>query len=57
MIERYFGLIEAVFVFGLALAFYLWQRHTLKRDMREREERERTNKAAGSSATTRHPER
>jgi hypothetical protein len=31
MLESYFGLIEAAFVFGLAVAFYLWQRRDLKR--------------------------
>lgn len=31
MFETYFGLIEALFVFGLAIAFYLWQRHDLKK--------------------------
>lgn len=31
LFENYFGLIEALLVFGLAIAFYLWQRHDLKR--------------------------
>lgn len=31
MFENYFGLIEALLVFGLAIAFYLWQRHDLKK--------------------------
>jgi len=31
LLETYFGLIEAAFVFGLAIAFYVWQ----KRDLRK----------------------
>ncbi|MFB2552390.1 hypothetical protein [Ensifer soli] len=31
MYETYFGLIEALFVFGLALAFYIWQKRDLAR--------------------------
>lgn len=31
LLENYFGLIEAAFVFGLAIAFYVWQ----KRDLRK----------------------
>jgi hypothetical protein len=49
--EQYFGIIEAVFVFGLALAFYFWQRRSLARAIAEREARERAeaeqNKDAG----------
>jgi hypothetical protein len=37
LLESYFGLIEAVFVFGLAIAFYIWQ----KRDLRRYEEQDR----------------
>lgn len=44
MLEKYFGLIEAGFVFSLALGFYLWQRHTLKRDIAARLEREAREK-------------
>jgi len=40
MPEHYFGLIEAGLVFGLAIAFYLWQRHDLKREDRKARERE-----------------
>lgn len=32
MFEHYFGLIEALFVFGLAIAFYIWQMRDLKRE-------------------------
>lgn len=39
MLEHYFGLIEAIFVFGLAIAFYIWQRRDLRKY--EREDRER----------------
>jgi hypothetical protein len=31
LLESYFGLIEALFVFGLAIAFYIWQRRDLNR--------------------------
>lgn len=46
MFERYFGLIEALFVFGLAIAFYLWQRHDLRkaRDETRAREEKRQNK-------------
>jgi DNA-binding transcriptional regulator/RsmH inhibitor MraZ len=37
LLESYFGLIEAIFVFGLAIAFYIWQ----KRDLRRYEEQDR----------------
>lgn len=40
MFERYFGLIEAGFVFGLAIAFYIWQRRDLRRyEQQDREAR------------------
>lgn len=39
LLEHYFGLIEAIFVFGLAIAFYIWQRRDLRKY--EREDRER----------------
>lgn len=32
MVEHYFGLIEALFVFGLAIAFYVWQMRDLKKE-------------------------
>jgi hypothetical protein len=38
--EDYFGLIEAGLVFGLAIAFYVWQRRDLKKAEREARERE-----------------
>ena len=31
MFENYFGLIEAAFVFGLAIAFYVWQMRDLRK--------------------------
>ena len=49
MFESYFGLIEAIFVFALAIAFYLWQRRDLRkaRDAaRAKEAKERERKAA-----------
>lgn len=30
--SQYFGIFEAVFVFGLAFAFYIWQMWDLKRE-------------------------
>ncbi|MFP1633785.1 hypothetical protein ACLB6G_18800 [Zhengella sp. ZM62] len=44
MLERWFGLIEAAFVFGLAVAFYVWQRRDLKR-----EEEKARRKASGDN--------
>jgi hypothetical protein len=32
LLEHYFGLIEALFVFGLAVAFYMWQMRDLKKE-------------------------
>jgi len=43
VLEKYFGFIEGAFVFCM-LGFYLWQRHTLKRDIAARTERERLEK-------------
>ena len=43
MPETYFGLIEPGLVFGLAIAFYIWQRHDLKKAEREAREREARN--------------
>jgi predicted histidine transporter YuiF (NhaC family) len=41
LFEEYFGLIEAGFVFGLAVAFYIWQRRDLRRyEKKDREETE-----------------
>lgn len=41
MFESYFGLIEAGLVFGLAIAFYIWQRRDLRRyEQQDREARE-----------------
>lgn len=36
---QYYGIIPELFVFALAIAFYFWQRHELKRDEREYQER------------------
>lgn len=49
MIENYFGMIEAIFVFGLAIAFYVWQRRSLNRDIAERLAREKAEQEAGQS--------
>ena len=40
MSGNYFGWVELIFTFGLAVAFYIWQMTTLKRDVKAREERE-----------------
>lgn len=41
MYETYFGLIEALFVFSLVLAFYIWQKRDLARYDRKPEEKTR----------------
>jgi len=41
LLEHYFGIIEAIFVFSLAIAFYVWQMRDLKKAKREAEARER----------------
>lgn len=38
MLENYFGLIEAAFVFGLAIAFYVWQMRDLRKYARKDKE-------------------
>lgn len=45
MFETYFGLIEAGFVFALAIGFYIWQR----RDLRRYEQQDRERKKTGDS--------
>ncbi|MEE4014887.1 hypothetical protein V1T76_22670 [Roseibium sp. FZY0029] len=45
MFENYFGLIEALLVFGLAIAFFLWQRHDLKKARQKTRAREEELKA------------
>lgn len=41
MLENYFGLIEAAFVFSLAIAFYVWQMRDLKKEKLKAEARAR----------------
>lgn len=41
MLEHYFGIIEAIFIFSLAIAFYVWQMRDLKKAKLEAEARER----------------
>lgn len=41
MLEHYFGIIEAIFVFSLAIAFYIWQMRDLKKEKAKAEARER----------------
>jgi len=60
MSSYWFGLAEAILVVGLAVAFYVWQMATLKRDVKAREEREAREVAAKSAAPSPspgHPER
>ncbi len=57
MSTSYYGLIEVVLVFGLAIAFYVWQMKTLKRDVKAREEREARERSAAPSSTAGHSER
>ena len=41
LLENYFGIIEAVFVFSLAIAFYVWQMRDLKKEKLKAEARAR----------------
>jgi len=41
LLEHYFGIIEAIFVFSLAIAFYVWQMRDLKKEKAKSEARER----------------
>ncbi|WP_168800954.1 hypothetical protein [Peteryoungia ipomoeae] len=41
MFENYFGIIEAIFVFSLAIAFYVWQMRDLKKEKAKAEARAR----------------
>ncbi|MDH4413386.1 MAG: hypothetical protein QE484_08775 [Rhizobium sp.] len=41
MLENYFGIIEAIFVFSLAVAFYVWQMRDLKKEKTKAEARAR----------------
>ncbi|MBB5275303.1 hypothetical protein HNR26_001347 [Rhizobium rosettiformans] len=41
MLEHYFGIIEAIFVFSLAIAFYVWQMRDLKKEKLKAEARAR----------------
>ncbi len=46
MFENYFGLIEMGFAIIVYGGFIIWQRWSLAKDIREREERERTQAEA-----------
>jgi hypothetical protein len=48
--SQYFGLFEAMFFFGLVLAFYFWQMRDLNREMAKRkaEEAEQAKQAEDS---------
>ena len=50
MFENYFGLIEAVFVFGLAIAFYIWQ----MRDLAKAESEAKESSGTDNPNDTRH---
>jgi hypothetical protein len=41
LLEHYFGIIEAIFVFSLAIAFYVWQMRDLKKEKLKAEARAR----------------
>ena len=41
LLENYFGIIEAIFVFSLAIAFYVWQMRDLKKEKLKAEARAR----------------
>jgi hypothetical protein len=41
LLEHYFGIIEALFVFSLAIAFYIWQMRDLKKAKLKAEARAR----------------
>jgi hypothetical protein len=44
LLEEYFGLIEAGFVFALAVGFYVWQRLDLRRyEQQDKEEKKTDN--------------
>ena len=45
MFESYFGLVEAALVFGLAIAFYVWQRNDLKKAQEKTRLREQKREA------------
>ncbi len=49
MLEHYFGIIEAIFVFGLAVAFYVWQMRDLKKEKLKAEARAREAEQQGQS--------
>jgi len=44
LLENYFGLIEAIFVFGLAVAFYIWQMRDLRKENEKAAARARQQK-------------
>lgn len=41
MLETYFGIIEAIFIFSLAIAFYIWQMRDLKKEKAKADARAR----------------
>lgn len=43
MLENYFGLIEAGFVFALAVGFYIWQRLDLRKYEKQDRESKKTD--------------
>lgn len=47
--ENYFGLIEMLFSASAFLAFYVWQRRSLARDIAAREAREAQERSAQSA--------
>jgi hypothetical protein len=49
LVEHYFGLIEALFVFGLAIAFYVWQMRDLRKENARAKARAEADNAAAPS--------
>ncbi|MEL6436849.1 MAG: hypothetical protein AAFP99_08630 [Pseudomonadota bacterium] len=50
MFENYFGLIELIFAVLVYGGFIIWQRHSLAKDIKAREEREAREAAELASA-------
>lgn len=55
MFENRFGLIEAIFVFGLAVAFYIWQMRDLKKANEAARRKEQQAREAGDASAGNGP--
>lgn len=51
MLESYFGIIEAIFVFSLAIAFYVWQMRDVKKEKARAAARERERERGARQLT------